>query len=215
MKDEPEKKGIISWISEALYEKVDTGAEEEAVPEKPEGRGKEPAPAAPASGPTAGSPTDLAARLRAEIAGRGQAFTQFLALAASFAEIIPDEFGRYRAAMKALEKTGNLTRNEVLQGSKDQLLALRSQREVFAGTVSEKREALRQQGSGVEGIRAQIAELQQTIGSLQAQEQGILRGIVAEQQKLKAAEEGFTALIAALEQEITSSREKLEKYLPG
>jgi hypothetical protein len=50
--------------------------------------------------------------------------------------------------MKALEKTGNITRGEVLRAANDQLRALGSQREVFAGAVSRKREELASLGGG-------------------------------------------------------------------
>ena len=216
MSDEPVKKGFFARINEALYETVETVGKGEA-PEPDEAGSGEPAAevAAPAADQPIGNTTELAAKVRADIAGRGQVLTQFLALAASFAEIIPEESGRYRAAMKALEKTGNTTRQEVLRAANDQLRALGAQREVFLGTVSRKREELKTLGGGTEAIRARITELQQTIGQLQQEEQGVLRNVALEEGKIKAAEEGFSSLLAALETEIKASQEKIEKYVPG
>jgi len=111
MPEDAGKKGFFARINEALYETVETG-DTAGAPEPVAPGGRKPAAAAPAAAPAddkpIGSPTDLATRVKADIAGRGPAFTQFLALAASFAEIIPDESGRYRAAMKALEPEGFL-----------------------------------------------------------------------------------------------------------
>ena len=215
MSNEPVKKGFFARINEALYETVETDEKVEA-PETGEAGGREPdAAVAPAGNQPIEDTPELAARVRADIAGRGPALAQFLALASSFTEIIPEESGRYRAAMKALEKTGNITRKEVLRAANDQLRALGSQREVFAGAVGRKREELKVQAGGTAAIRAQIAELQQSIGRLQAQEQGILRNVAVEEGQLKAAEEGFSSLLLALETEIKTTQEKIEKYLPG
>jgi len=116
--------------------------------------------------------------------------------------------------MKALEKTGNLTRAEVLRAANDQLRALGAQREVFSGTVSRKREELKAQGGGAEAIRAQIAALQLQIGRLEQEEQGLLRTVAAAEGKIAAAEAGFSALLATMEAEIKMSQEKIEKYIP-
>ncbi len=209
-----EKKSILAWISDALYEKVETGPEA-AAPPAGEAKSRAPsagaAPRAPAKSPE--SPADLAARLREQIAAQGPAFTQFLTLVASFTEIIADEPGRYRAALKALEKTGGVTAEQVLLAGKDQLQALESQRETFAEAVTAKREALRQSGSGVEAIREKIAELQRSIGALQEQEQGILRSVAAEEGRIQAAEQGFSSLLGSLHDEITATREKIKKHL--
>ena len=215
MSDEPVKKGFFARINEALYESVETGGKN-APPEPEEAGSGEPAAATavPAADQPIGDTPEIATRIRADIAGRGPVLAQFLALAASFAEIIPEESGRYRAAMKALEKTGNITRQEVLRAANDQLRALGTQREVFLGTVSRKRESLKTLGSGTETIRAKIAELQQTIGRLQEEEQGILRNVASEEGKIKTAEEGFSSLLTVLETEIKASQEKIEKYVP-
>jgi hypothetical protein len=216
MSDEPVKKGFFARINEALYETVETGAKEDALETENAGS-REPGVgvAAPEVGQPLENAPELAARVRADIAGRGQPLAQFLALAASFTEIIPEESGRYRAAMKALEKTGNITREEVLRAANDQLRALGSQREVFAGTVGRKREELKALGVGAETIRAQIAELQQTIGRLQAEEQGVLRNVALEEGKIRAAEEGFSSLLSTMEAEVNAAQEKIEKYVPG
>ena len=219
MSDEPGKKGFFARINEALYETVeaDGGVAMEDARETVDVGVRE--PAAAVAGPAAEQPVEnspeLAVRIRADIAGRGQALAQFLSLAASFTEIIPEESGRYRAAMKALEKTGNITRKDVLRAANDQLRALGSQREVFAGAVNRKREELRAQGSGAEAIRAQIAEFQQKIARLQEEEQVILRNVAVEEGKIKAAEEGVSSLLSAMEQEIRVSQEMIEKYIPG
>lgn len=216
MTEDSGKKGFFARINEALYETVEQGGKEETPEaETAGGGGQAPDVAAPTDDQLAGSPTDLAARVRATIASRGQALTQFLVLASSFAEIIPEESGRYRAAMKALEKTGSITREEVLRATENQLSALGAQRTAFAGAVNRKRGELKKSGGGAEEIRARIAELQQTIGRLQAEEQEILRNVAVEEGKIKAAEEGFTALLAAMESEIKESREKIEKHVPG
>jgi chromosome segregation ATPase len=216
MSGEPEKKGFFARINEALYETVETGEKEEAPDAGDAGNlGAEVGVAASQANQPLENAPELGARVRADIAGRGQALAQFLALASSFTEIIPEESGRYRAAMKALEKTGNITRKEVLRAANDQLRALGSQREVFAGTVGRKREELKALGGGVETIRAQIAELQQTIGRLQAEEQGALRNVAVEEGKIKAAEEGFSSLLSTLEAEVKTAQEKIEKYVPG
>jgi hypothetical protein len=216
MSDGPVKKGFFARINEALYETVETGGKGEALEPADAGSGESAAKVAvPAADQPIGSAPELAAKVRADIAGRGPVLAQFLALAASFAEIIPEESGRYRAAMKALEKTGNVTRKDVLRAANDQLRALGAQREVFLGTVSRKREELQTLGGGTEALRARIAELQQTIGRLQQEEQGILRSVALEEGKIKAAEEGFSSLLAALETEIRASQEKIEKYVPG
>jgi len=216
MSREVVKKGFLARINEALYETVEMGVKEEPH-ETSEAGSREPAAgvAAPAANQPIEDTPELDARVRLDIAGRGPAFTQFLALASSFTEIIPEESGRYRAAMKALEKTGNITRKEVLRAVNDQLRGLGSQREVFVATVSRKREELKAQGGGAEAIRVQIAELQQTIGRLQTEEQGILRNVAVEEGKIAAAEEGFFSLLSALETEIKVSQEKIEKYVPG
>lgn len=212
MTREPEKKGFFARINEALYETVETG-ERDGAPEREAVEGPQPTPPS-ADVPTEMTP-DLAARVRQDIAGRGQALAQFLALAGSFTEIIPEESGRYRAAMKALEKTGNIGRKEVLRAANDQLRALGAQREVFASAVSRKREEIQTLGGGVDAIRARIAELQQSIGSLQEQEQEILRSTAVEAGRILAAEEGFTSLLAGLEAEIKAAQEKIEKHVPG
>ena len=215
MPDDPVKKGFFARINEALYETVETGEKDEsAAAAAADAREASAADAAAVADQPLGNPPELAARVRADIEGRGPAFTQFLALAASFTEIIAEESGRYRAAMKALEKTGSITRKEVLRAANDQLRALGSQREIFAGAVSRKREELQQQGGGAATLRAQIADLQQTIGRLQEQEQGLLRTVAAEEGKIKAAEAGFSALLTTMEAEIKISQEKIEKYLP-
>jgi hypothetical protein len=218
MADERAKKGFFARINEALYETVETsetGEQGEASgAQATAGRG--PAGVAdPAAPQSLENPPELAARVRADIEGRGQALTQFLSLAASFAEIIPDESGRFRAALKAMEKTGNISRKEVIRAANDQLRALGSQREVFAGAVDRKREDLKAQGGGVEALRAQIAELQQTIGQLQAEEQQKLRAVAVEEAKIKSAEEKFSSLLSTMEAEIKASLEKIEKYIPG
>jgi chromosome segregation ATPase len=210
MAEKPEKKGILGRISEALYEKVETGEGDGAIAA---------AAPVPATGEPAAveqpeeNPTGLAVKLRDQIAARGPAFTQFLALVASFSEIITEESGRYRAAMKALEKTGNVGRDQVLFAGKDQLQALESQREVFAEAVSRKRRQLRQGGAEVESIRAKIAELQQEMDALREHEQSLLRAAAAEEASVKAAEESFGSILGGLQDEITSVREKIKKYL--
>jgi len=216
MSDGAVRKGFFARINEALYETVETGEKEE-TPDAGEAGGGQPVAGgvAPADDQPLENTSELAAKVRADIAGRGQALAQFLALVSSFTEIIPEESGRYRAAMKALEKTGNITRKEILRAANDQLRALGSQREVFAGTVSRKREELKAQGGGAEAIRAQIAELQQSIARLQQEEQGILQSVTVEEGKIKAAEEGFSSLLSTMETEIKASQEKFEKYLPG
>jgi len=216
MADEPLKKGFFARINEALYETVETDGKDEALETEDAGGGETTAGVnSPVGDQSIGDSAGLADRVRADIAGRGQALAQFLALATSFAEIIPEESGRYRAALKALEKTGNVTRKEVLRAANDQLRALGAQREVFAGTVSRKRDELKTRGSGADAIRARIAELQQNIGRLQEEEQGILRDVALEEGKIKAAEEGFSSLLSTMETEIKASQEKIEKYIPG
>ncbi len=212
--EKTEKKGVLDWISDALYERVETGPDE-AAPRGVRGearpsaiRSAPPAPAAPQV-----SPTDLAARLREQIEERGPAFTQFLSLVASFADIIPDEAGRYRAALTALEKTGGVTPEQVLLAGKDQLQALESQREVFAEAVSRKRQELRESVGGVDAIRAEIAGLEQRIGALREREQAILREVAAGEARVKTAEEGFSSMLGRLQDEITGARGKIRKYL--
>ena len=210
MAEKPEKKGILGRISDALYEKVETGEDDGAI------AAAEPAPATgepAAAAQEVENPADLAAKLREQIAARGPAFTQFLALVASFTDIIADEPGRYRAAMKALEKTGNVSRDQVLFAGKDQLQALESQREVFAEAVSRKRQQLRQGGGEVGKIRAKIAELQQEMDALREQEQALLRAAAAEEARVKAAEESFGSILGGMQDEITSVREKIKKHL--
>ena len=210
----PEKKSIFAWISDALYERVENSPEA-AAPAAGETVERAPSAAAtsPAPAQTVENPADLAARLREHISAQGRPFTQFLALVASFTEIIEEEPGRYRAALKALEKTGGLTAEQVLLAGKDQLQALESQREAFAEAVAAKRAALRQSGSGVDAIREKIAELQRSIGALQEQEQGILHSVAAEESRIKAAEQGFFSLLGSLHDEITATREKIKKHL--
>lgn len=219
MSDEPVKRGFFARINEALYETVETGEPggQEDAPRAgaPAGRSGAVRVAPPAAPPSLENPPELAARVRADIEGRGRALTQFLALAASFAEIIPEESGRFRAALKALEKTGNVSRKDILGAANDQLRALGSQREVFASAVSRKREALKEQGGGVQALRSQIAELQQNIARLQAEEQSLLRSTAAEEAKIRAAEEGFSSLLSTMEAEIKASLEKIEKYIPA
>ena len=216
MSAEPVKKSFFARINEALYETVESSEKAELREAEAAGGGEPSAgAAAPAADQPIGSAPELAARVRADLAGRGPALAQFLALVSSFEEIIPEESGRYRAAMKALEKTGNVTRGDVLGAVDDQQRALGSQREIFAGTVDRKREELKTLGGGTEAIRARIAELQQTISRLQAEEQGILRNVAVEEGKIKAAEEGFSSLLSALEAEIAAAREKIEKYVSG
>lgn len=216
MTDEPVKKSFFARINEALYETVDPG-EQPAASETGEVGSREPIAATgapPDNQPIEDTPA-LAARVRADIEGRGREFTQFCALALSFTDIIPEESGRYRAAMKALEKTGNITRKDILRAANDQLRALGSQREIFAGAVGRKREELKALGGGVESIRTQIAQLQQSIARLQEEEQGLLRNVSVEEGKIKAAEEGFSSILAAMEAEIKVSQEKIEKHIPG
>lgn len=219
MSEEPVKKSFFARINEALYETVETDAKDVREDPRETGNAGGVEPAVGGVAPAADQPIDntpeLAARIRADIAGRGQPLAQFLALASSFAEIIPEESGRYRAAMKALEKTGNISRKEVLKAANDQLRALGTQREAFDGAVSRKRDELKAQGGGVEAIRAQIADLQQNIGRLQAEEQGILRSVAVEEGKIAAAEQGFSALLSTMEAEIKASLEKIEKYVSG
>lgn len=219
----PGKKSFFDRINDAFYETVETppsGGDPERQEEARLGPVVPPATpvVAPAAATAADQPAeltaDLATKVRQDIAGRGQALAQLLALAASFADIIPEESGRYRAAMKALEKTGNITRKDVLKAANDQLRAIGSQREVFAGTVARKREEVKSLGGGAEAIRVQIAELQQTIGRLQAQEQEIVRSVALEEGRIKAAEEGFSSLLSTLEAQVVAAQEKIEKYVP-
>ena len=220
MSREPEKKGFFARINEALYETVETGEQEEQgrAPGREVGDRAQPTELAATVATAAEVPTemtpDLSTRVRQDIAGRGPALAQFLALAGSYTEIIPEESGRYRAAMKALEKTGNIDRKEVLKAANDQLRALGAQREVFSTALNRKREEIQKLGGGADAIRARIAELQQSIGSLQEQEQEILRSTAVEAGRIAVAEEGFTSLLAGLEAEIKAAQEKIEKYVP-
>jgi hypothetical protein len=220
MSDAPEKKGLFARISDAFYEKVETDEGPAAPAARP--AGGPPKAAAPHGPAVAGAapaqekpenPADIAARLRDQVAARGPAFSQFLALVASFAEIIPDEAGRYRAAMKALEKTGNVTRDQVLLAGKDQLQALDSQRSVFAEAVDRRRQALQQSGGAAERVRAQIAELERSLAALREQEQAMVKAAAAEEGRIKAAEEAFATLLGSVQDEITAAREKARKYL--
>ena len=86
---------------------------------------------------------------------------------------------------------------------------------MFAGAVGRKREELKAQGGGAEALRAQIAELQQSIARLQEDEQRLLHAVAAEDAKIKAAEERFSALLSTMEADIKASLEKIEKYIPA
>lgn len=224
MTEASRKKSFFARINDALYETVevetgeaDTAPGQQKEPDRAQAQdpgGAAPRPAAAGTDQATDLAADLPARLRQDIASRGEALSQFLALAGSFLDIIAEESGRYRAAMKALEKTGNITRQQVLLAANDQLRALESQREIFAGTVSRKREEIKAQADGAQALRAQIAELQQSIARLQAEEQELLRRVAADEGKLAAAATGFSALLAAMEGEIKEAQEKIEKYVP-
>ena len=80
MSDEPGKKGFFARINEALYETVETGEKEEPrEAEAPAAREPAAGAAAPAADQPIGNTPELAARVRADIAGRGPALAQFLA----------------------------------------------------------------------------------------------------------------------------------------
>lgn len=206
--EEVKKRGFLSRLSEALFKEVDAATTNEIA-----------APAdapKPAADTTATSTVDEQLRkdLLQQLADDGPLLGQFLDLAASLAELIPQESASYQAALRALEKTGGTGKDDLLAAVDRQLATLEREKAAFAESVQKKLTAQQAATLKSDEIRARIGELQKAIQALESEEQQLFAKVASEEKLIRTAQLRFDSTTREVERELRGQLEKLRNYLP-
>ncbi|HAD04341.1 MAG: hypothetical protein A2005_01870 [Desulfuromonadales bacterium GWC2_61_20] len=211
MTQESEKKrGFLSRLSDALFEEVEASPEEETA------TALKTATATAGAAEVAPAPVDgkLRQELQQQLAKEGPLLGQFLELAASLGELIPQESASYQAALRALEQTGGASKADILASVDNQLAALASERTIFAESVEKKLAAQQATTRKSEEIRARISELQKSIQALEQEEQQLFAKMASEEKLIRTAQMRFDSAAREVERELRSKLEKIRNYLP-
>lgn len=206
--NDEKKKGFLSRLSDALFEEVESTTSDEVAAPSNEMQ--------PAGESSAQATVDEQLRkdLLQQLAAEGPLLGQFLDLAASLAELIPQESASYQAALRALEKTGGSGKDDLLAAVDQQLAALEREKGAFANSVQKKLAAQQAATRKSDEIRARISELQKSIQALEAEEQQLFAKVASEEKLIRTAQLRFDSTTREIERELRSQLEKLRNYLP-
>jgi len=155
----------------------------------------------------------LRQELLQQLAKEGPLLGQFLELAASLAELIPQESASYQAALRALEQTGGASKDEILASVDNQLAALANEKSVFAESVQKKLAAQQTSTRKGEEIRARISDMQKAIQALEQEEQQLFAKMASEEKLIRTAQMRFDSAAREVERELRSKQEKIRNYL--
>lgn len=209
MPQEPEKKkGLFSRLSEALFEEVETAPESVGQP------AAVPSEASPSKGEASGVDEKLHHDLLKQLADEGPLLGQFLELAATLADIVPQESASYQAALKALEKTTGAGKKDILAAVDAQLQALGREKSAFVASVEKKLAAQQVAGRKSEEIRTRIGELQKAIQALEQEEQQLFAKMANEEKLIRTAQLRFDSTVREVERGLRGTLEKIRSYLP-
>jgi hypothetical protein len=211
MDQEPDKKkGLFSRLTDALF--VEIEAEEEHAASAGDAR---PAPAAAAEEARLGQEDEkLLQEILSQVRKEGPLLEQFLELAVSLREIVPQESAAYQAALKALEKTSAAGKSDLLAAADRQLAALAAEKAAFEQSARKKMTALQATGRKAEEVRARISELQKSIQSLEQEEKQLYTQMAAEEKLVRTAQLRFDTVTRQVERDIRGRLEKIRNYLP-
>jgi hypothetical protein len=153
--------------------------------------------------------------LQEAIGEKGSAFTKFMEMLKTFEDVIGDELTRYKSAMKAVNKTGGITLEQILKAIETRVSALQAEREKFNSTLTER-------GSNIDSMTAELKAKEDDIIRHQAEidrlkkEQDKIKGNVAkEKARIEEVRANFDVTVNALEEEHTQAKEKITNYLKG
>jgi hypothetical protein len=195
---EEKKRGIISRLTDALFEEVDR--------ERMPGRGT--------FSPAQGEPAILSGRLleqiEAEVERAGAELVKFLELVESFVDIIPEEQKRYSAALKAFTHASGLTREDVIKAADRQLEEVARQKGGFSKRLAKWQGELKVLQARAGEVRGQIGRLEERVRELEAEEKRILEVVAAGEKEAAEAEGKFDDMAEDLARRIRWVKGKIE-----
>lgn len=212
--DPAPKKGFFSRVTDALFEEV-PGANS-LPPATDTGEKVEPPEALPPAlqGRLSEEDENLLRDILADVRHSGPLLSQFIELAESLRDIIPQEPASFQAAMKALEKTAGVNKEQLLEAAEEQIKALAAERQDFEQSAGKMKESLQGTTKKAAEIRARIDEMQGLIAALEKEEQQLFNQMAAEEQLIRTAQLRFNGVIRVVESDIRGNLDKIRSFLP-
>jgi hypothetical protein len=132
----------------------------------------------------------------------------FFTIAESLAEAIPDEGGRFRAALKTLAKTQNITQQQLADAFTTLIGVLDGEVNKTASAIQEKtaKEVTARENS-IDGINKQIEDLSK-------QRDQLATAVIEQRNEIGLAQSSFATAVSTLKAEINDSLNKLRIYSP-
>ncbi len=218
MSDSEEKKsgGFLGAIKGALFDE-EPDKPKPAAPARPSGGYVAPV-AQQAYAPQGQAAPDPEIRKVLEVdvqAAAKPAFSQFEAMSASMAPVIPDEFTRFRAVLAALTPQG-VTLDAIMFDVDECLQALdQKEREAQQAAATARKKSVGALEASVAQKRERIAAMKAEIAALERSTAEEESSIAAESAHIDATQRRFAATAAQFRAELTAKKQQISRLGKG
>lgn len=151
--------------------------------------------------------------IREKLREVGPELGKFMDMVESFAEDLPEEHTRYRAAMKALKQGADIDQYDILKAADKQIEKLSGHDAMMAASLEGKRIELSTFSSKAQEIEGKINKLKVDMEVLEKERELISGRQQAKEQEVKTIENSYKAVADHLHSRITGVKEKINKYL--
>ncbi len=220
MADKKEKgHGILSGLKSLVFEEDQTDSKG--------GEDGAPAPVAVPARTYAGNGSAIDPEVRKVLEGDIQAaakpaYSEFITVSESMADVITDESQRFKATLKVLAGKGMDLKavlfdiDECLQAlDAKEKQAAEAESAAVTARVGAKEAQAAKIDSSIEEKKRQIAKLQQEIAGLEAEKASAAQEIKAERADIDSTHRRFAATVAAFRSELNQKRQTIERLGKG
>lgn len=154
--------------------------------------------------------SDFVTTLRNKLASSPASATisQFFTIAESLSEAIPDEGGRFRAALKTLVKTANVTQPQLSDAFNSMLNLLELEHGKFAKVIET------QTAKEVTARQSSITSINDQIEQLSKQRDQLTTELMSQQTQIAGMQTSFELAVGVVSAEVNDSLNKLRIYSP-
>jgi len=151
--------------------------------------------------------------IRGAIQAEGPEFTKFLNMVASFSDDIPEEYKRYRAAIKAIKQSSGIDQYDLLKAADRQLMKLTQTETMMSSSLEGKRADLKQFILRSREINDKLNILKKQVDELEKERTIISDRRATKEAEIAVVEDSYKSVAGKLGKEIGLVKEKIQKYL--
>jgi len=154
-------------------------------------------------------------KLKAALADKNSAFSQFEEMLGSLSDVITDESMRYAAALRAVGKSYGITLDQIIGSLDAKLGTLDEENKKFSATIKQSESDLAEFENKVLQKEQAIDALRKQIAALEAERKDIESSVTERKEKIEAVRRDFFSTVDTVKMEIGRQKDVIVKYLQG